>query len=222
MKFLQRMKIWAKAKGEKAFKVTELQKALDTKEELKKQSVKITSAYNTSRAEREATLKQKAAFEEKIKACDKKFAQFAQEGDKAKAQIVHEKKKSIETTVKSLEATLKVQETAIERLGKQKAICDKNLVKIENSINAIKVKERYAEQVEKYQEILDNANINGTSMEDIEFNVDVKFHEADLRMQDLEKAQDVESILDDVEDDDFEAAFAAACKKEDVNSDEEC
>ena len=129
---------------------------------------------------------------------------------KNKAQLVFEKKKSIEITVKSLEATLEVQKTAIARLEKQKGICEKNKVKLENAMNAIKVKERYAEQVDKYQAILDKANINGMDIKDMEFNVDVKFNAADLKMQDLQNAQDAESILDDIEDEGFEAAYKAA------------
>ena len=77
-------------------------------------------------------------------------------------------------------------------------------------MNAIKVKERYAEQVDKYQAILDKANINGMDIKDMEFNVDIKFNAADLKMQDLQNAQDAESILDDIEDEGFEAAYKAA------------
>lgn len=210
MKFFDRLRIWGKSKGEKVFKVSELQKALDTQEQLKEQLVTLKGAYNQSRAEKAATEKQLEKFQEKIILCDKKFAELAQEGDKQKAQIVHEKKKSIQVTIKSLEATLQVQSTAIERLEKQKNICEKNLVKIDNTINAIKVKERYAEQVDKYQSILDKANVNNSSIEDLEFNVDVKFNEADLKMKDLEAVQEAETILDDVEDEDFEVAFKAA------------
>ena len=228
MKFFDRLRIWGKAKGEKVFNVSELQRSQDTQQQLKEQLVTLKGAYNQSRAEKAATEKQLESFQEKIVKCDKKFAQLAQEGDRAKAQIVHEKKKSIQVTIKSLEATLQVQTTAIERLEKQKNICEKNLVKIDNTINAIKVKERYAEQIDKYQTILDKANVNSSSMEEIEFNVDVKFNEADLKMKDLEAAQEAETILDDLEDEDFESAFKAASEnKERANKpegffDEDC
>ena len=221
MKFFDRLRIWGKAKGEKVFNVSELEKAKDTQQKLKEQLVTLKNAYNQSRAEKTATETQLENFKEMINKCDRKFAQLAQEGDKAKAQIVHEKKKSIQVTIKSLEATLQVQTTAIERLEKQKNICEKNLVKVDNTINAIKVKERYAEQVDKYQAILDKANVNNSSMDEIEFNVDVKFNEADLRMKDLENAQEAETILDDLEDEDFESAFKAASEnKERANKPE--
>lgn len=212
MNFLQRIKLWGKSTGEKAFKVSEYQKAEQALADVKKQLLDVTNACYQSKAENEATKKQLAEYKSKVELCDKKFTEFVQMGPegKNKAQLVFEKKKSIEITVKSLEATLEVQKTAIVRLEKQKGICEKNKVKLENAMNAIKVKERYAEQVDKYQAILDKANINGMDIKDMEFNVDVKFNAADLKMQDLQNAQDAESILDDIEDEGFEAAYKAA------------
>ena len=212
MNFLQRIKLWGKSTGEKAFKVSEYQKAEQALADVKKQLLDVTNACYQSKAENEATKKQLAEYKSKVELCDKKFTEFVQMGPegKNKAQLVFEKKKSIEITVKSLEATLEVQKTAIARLEKQKGICEKNKVKLENAMNAIKVKERYAEQVDKYQAILDKANVNGMDIKDMEFNVDVKFNAADLKMQDLQNAQDAESILDDIEDEGFEAAYKAA------------
>lgn len=212
MKFFERIKLWGKSTGEKAFKVSEYQKAEKALEDVKKQLVDVTNACYQSKAENEATKKQLAEYKSKVELCDKKFTEFVQMGPegKNKAQLVFEKKKSIEITVKSLEATLEVQKTSIARLEKQKGICEKNKVKLENAMNAIKVKERYAEQVDKYQAILDKANINGMDIKDMEFNVDVKFNAADLKIQDLQNAQDAESILDDIEDEGFEAAYKAA------------
>lgn len=212
MKFFERIKLWGKSTGEKTFKVSEYQKAEKALEDVKKQLVEVRNACYQSKAENEATTNQLAEYKSKIELCDKKFAEFVQMGPegKAKAQLIFEKKKSIETTIKSLEATLTVQQTAIARLEKQKQICEKNKVKLENTMNAIKVKERYAEQVDKYQAILDKANVNGMDIKDMEFNVDVKFNAADLKMQDLQNAQDAESILDDIEDEGFEAAYKAA------------
>ena len=212
MKFFERIKLWGKSTGEKAFKVSEYQKAEQALADVKKQLLDVTNACYQSKAENEATKKQLAEYKSKVELCDKKFTEFVQMGPegKNKAQLVFEKKKSIEITVKSLEATLEVQKTAIARLEKQKGICEKNKVKLENAMNAIKVKERYAEQVDKYQAILDKANINGMDIKDMEFNVDVKFNAADLKMQDLQNAQDDESILDDIEDEGFEAAYKAA------------
>lgn len=89
----------------------------------------------------------------------------------------------------------------------------KNKIKLEHKINAIKVKERYSEQVNKYQEILDKANINGIDIKDIEFNVDVEFNIANLKMKDLQESQDAESILDNMNDEEFETAYKLALEK---------
>ena len=212
MKFLERIKLWTKSAGEKTFQVSEYQKAEQALAEVKKQLTEVKNACHQSKAEHEVTKKQVAEYKSKIELCDKKFTEFVQMGPegKNKAQLVFEKKKSIEITLKSLEATLEVQQTAIARLEQQKGICEKNKVKLENSMNDIKVKERYAEHVDKYQAILDKANVNGMDIKDMEFNVDVKFNAADLKMQDLQNAQDAESILDDIEDEGFEAAYKAA------------
>ena len=225
MKFFERMKIWGKAKSEKAFKVSELDKAKQMQEDYTKQLVDLKTAYNQSRAEKDATLKQVKQYEEAIAKCNAKFNQFVAEDDKAKAQIVFEKKKSIDLSLKSLQATLEVQDTAINSLKKQKDICERNLIKVQNTMNAIKVKERYAENVSKYKDILDKAKVNGINMEDIEFNVDVKFNTADYQMKELEESQAAEDILNDVNDTDFEAAFNAAknptielSKEEDIDN----
>lgn len=213
MKLFERMKLWINSAGEKTFKVSEYQKAEKALQDTKEQLTNIKNAVYRSKAEKEVTQKQLMEYKSKIELCNKKFDEFVQTGIKSKAQLVFEKKKAIETTIKSLEATIEVQENVILKLEKQKEICEKNKMKLEHKINAIKVKERYSEQVNKYQAILDKANINGIDIKDIESNVDVEFNIADLKMKDLQENQDAESILENMDDEEFETAYKLALEK---------
>lgn len=210
MKFLERFKIWGTAKAEKAFNVTETQKAEAMKKNLSEGLNKIKQGKNLAKAERIATENRIKQYEETIKLADKKLATFQAEGNKEKWKIAYEKKKDIQVSIDSLKKTLSIQDEAINKFEAQENASNKQINRLNRTINEIKSQERFADTVSKYNELLEKAQVNGVDMDDIKFNVDVKFNEADLKLKDLEKSNQIDTILDDIDEVDAEEAWLEA------------
>ena len=210
MKFFDRLKIWSKGKAEKAFSVTETQKAETMKANLEKGLASITQGKNTAKAEKIATENKIKQYEEAEKLADKKMEQFKLEGNKEKWKIAYEKKQDILASKNALEKTISIQDQAISRFEAQENASQKHIARLNRTINEIKSQERFADTVSKYNEMLEKAKVSGVDMEDIKFNVDVKFNEADLKLKDLEKANEIDNILDDVDEMDAETAWLEA------------
>lgn len=210
MKFFERFKIWGQGKADKAFNITETQKAEAMKKNLKEGLNAITNGKNLAKAEKIATENRINEYKNTIALADKKLSIFKEEGNKEKWKIAYEKKKDIQASIDSLEKTLSIQDEAIKKFEAQENASNKQINRLDRTINEIKSQERFADTVSRYNKMLEKAQVNGVDMDEIKFNVDVKFNEADLKLKDLEKSNEADTILDDIDEIDAEEAWLEA------------
>lgn len=219
MKFFDRLKIWAKNKGEKTFKVSEYEKAEAQHKKLKQRVEELNNTYFTSKGEKKTTEEKIAKLEALLVKIEDKIKAKAAENKKADAELLFNKKQQVETDLKALKATYELQSKVVDKLEKQIAVLRKNQTKVKNTLAAIKAKEKYADEVNKYSELLSNASIEGESLEEIEYNVDVKFNTAEFKIEDMNDETAVEELLAET-DSDFEAYYQNL-KGEDTKEDED-
>lgn len=211
MKFFERLKIWGKKKGEQVFKVDELDKALKVKEDLMANVESFKKAAATAAGERDAIAEQLEGYKEQIKKLDDAFAYHAKKGDRAACQKIDAEKQKVSTKLKAKEAVFALKKDAAEKLKTRKETAELNLGKIDARIEAIKSKEMYAKEVNKYTDLMSKTNTTGANLDEIEYNVNVEFNAAEFKMQELDEETSVENLLNVAEvDSDFEARFRAA------------
>lgn len=211
MKFVERLKIWLKKSGEQVFKVDELDKALKVKEDLMNSVNDLKKAAAIAAGERDAIKEQIEGYENQIKKLDEAFVFHAKKGDRAACQKIDAEKQKVNTKLTAKKAVFELKKDAAEKLKTKKETAELNLGKVDARIEAIKSKEMYAKEVNKYTDLMNKTNTSGANLDEIEYNVNVEFNAAEFKMQELEDETSVENLLNVAEiDSDFEARFKAA------------
>lgn len=221
MKFLERLKIWAKKSGEQVFKINELDKALKVKEDLMNSVESLRKAAATAAGERDAIAEQIEGYKTQIKKLDDAFVFHAKKGDRTACQKIDAEKQKITTKLTAKEAIFKLKKDAADKLKTKKETAELNLSKVDARIEAIKSKEMYAKEVNKYTDLISKTNTSGANLDEIEYNVNVEFNAAEFKMQELEEETSVENLLNITEiDSDFEARFKAAAGIEEADKEQ--
>lgn len=220
MKFFDRLKIWGKNKGNKMFQVSEYEKAENQYTKLKERVEELKKTYYTSLGEKKATEEKIAKLENLLSKIDEKIKAKAMENKKADAELLYNKKQQVLTDLKALKATQELQTKVTDKLNSQINTLTKNQTKVKNTLTAIKAKEKYADEVNKYTELLSKASIEGESLDEIEYNVDVKFNAAEFKIEDLNEEGAVDALLEET-DSDFEEFYKSLQGQNVENKDKE-
>ena len=213
MKLLDRIKIWSRKATEKAMPITELDKALEVKKNLENTVKKIRAIHEEAVGERMTAEKQVQELEEVLEKCNKKLEEFKANNDKIRARKAWDLKQDTLKSLNNYKAKLETEIKMEQKLKEKRSKAESKLLTIKTDIEQIKMKERYADTVNKYTDILNGMN-ESLDLNDIKYNVDVKFNMAEFKSSEIDEEDDIKSILEDNIDNDFENFFNSKDKKQ--------